>query len=164
LNEIKLVRPAFGRVTQNALQNLKGARMSEPKQTRDLCAELTKLGAKVRVIQGGARFQQSGWPDRWLCHPAWHGHLEMKDVNGSLSSLQRSVIRDINARCPGTAFVVRFPNTLEDSDGNVLGMWYNEAGLLALLARVGHCQNVVSRDVLEAKGAKYSIGAIHRGA
>lgn len=107
--------------------------------TRRTCEALTRLGCKVRAIVATRR-QQPGWPDRWLCHERWHGHLEFKGVETKLTTLQRIVIREINLRQPGTAFVVRRAGPdadagyIEDHDENELWRFDDAAGLLEGLA------------------------------
>lgn len=106
--------------------------------TRSICQKLEAHGCKVRSIVA-SRMQQPGWPDRWVTHRLWHGHLEFKGEDTVLTALQRIVIRDINLRQPGTAFVVRCaqkPNwpeagRIEDHDGKVLHEFDNVRGLLA---------------------------------
>jgi hypothetical protein len=58
--------------------------------------------------------QQAGLPDRILIHrylprPAF---LEMKNDDNKLSAKQYYMHKEINDRCPHTAFVVRFKNEI----------------------------------------------------
>lgn len=75
--------------------------------TRDLCTALECCGAYIKPHVASV-FNQPGWPDRWVCHRLWHGHLEFKRDKEQLSPLQRKRIAEINKRQPATAFVVRF--------------------------------------------------------
>ena len=110
--------------------------MTESEWTRRVCKEMEQSGAVVRSIVARKR-QAPGWPDRWIGHPWWHGHLEFKGAETRLTKLQEIVIRRIVARRPGTAYVVRFPGILEDHEGVKLGDFTGGLGLLILLKRLG---------------------------
>jgi hypothetical protein len=81
--------------------------MSESKQTRQLCTDLRGLGCLVRVLSI-SRYQEAGWPDRWLACPWWHGHLEFKGAGGKLTKLQQIRLKQLHEMQPYTALVVRF--------------------------------------------------------
>ena len=90
--------------------------MNESARTRQLCAALQKRGAIVHALQivvtddgeeQQVRAQSPGWPDRWLCHPLWHGHLEFKAWNGRLTDKQRYVLKKLHLLQPYTALIVR---------------------------------------------------------
>ncbi len=102
---------------------------TESAQTRALCHGLRECGALVKSHVGN-RMQGSGWPDRWICHPMWQGHLEFKGEHGKLSTIQRRMIDEINIRQPGSAFVARFCDegiVIESSNGARLAVvpWSN---------------------------------------
>jgi hypothetical protein len=97
---------------------------TEPELTRAFCAALAARGALVKA-HVASLMNDSGWPDRWICHRLWHGHLEFKGEWTAVTALQKKRIRDVEARQPGTAFVAKFTADghgiqLEDADGAVL--------------------------------------------
>lgn len=106
---------------------------TETKLTRELCRALEKLGALTLSLTA-SRYQQPGWPDRWVCHRAFTGWLEFKGPDTQVTPLQLERMRQINERSPGSAFVVRFPDRVEYL-GNVMSdSWDGTAsGLLAQL-------------------------------
>lgn len=114
--------------------------MSESEQTRRLCAELRELGCIVRSIVG-TRMQEPGWPDRYLCHRLWHGHLEFKLWHEQLAPLQRKRAHDLNVRQPMTCLVVRHGAPLsclelpakQRADDEALAMFVGAAQLLLAL-------------------------------
>jgi hypothetical protein len=79
---------------------------TESDMTRTLCRALEERGALVKA-HAASRMNAPGWPDRWVCHRLWHGHLEMKRGDEPLTPLQRRRAAEIDARQPGTVFVVR---------------------------------------------------------
>jgi hypothetical protein len=74
--------------------------------TRVVRDELTARGALVMVAAAN-RYTVPGWPDRWVCHCLWAGWLELKTEDGLVSALQARRVREICARRPGTAWVLR---------------------------------------------------------
>jgi hypothetical protein len=96
---------------------------TEPELTRAFCAALAARGALVKA-HVASLMNDSGWPDRWICHRLWHGHLEFKGPRTAVTALQAKRIREVEARQPGTAYVARFVGEgfvqLEDADGAVL--------------------------------------------
>jgi hypothetical protein len=95
--------------------------MTETQLTNELCKALEDVGAYVKAHVASA-MNPSGWPDRWLCHRLWHGHIEFK-LGTSLTPLQAKRIKEVNRRQPGTAFVVRFAEgglRIEGADGMML--------------------------------------------
>jgi hypothetical protein len=106
--------------------------MSESSDTRDLCAQLKKFNAVVYAVVG-SQFAHPGWPDRYVHHRYWCGWLEFKAPKGSLSKLQREVIHKLNELKPGSAFVVRHPDSVEDCDGRVLAEFSSAHDLLLKL-------------------------------
>lgn len=93
-------------------------------------------GAVVLALVAGKR-QSPGWPDRYVCHPAFHGWLEFKGENTRLRPLQRAVMERLNLRRPRTALVVRAPGRVEDHEGRLLDEFDGTGGsLLAALRRV----------------------------
>lgn len=81
--------------------------------------ELTARGALVAVMAAN-RYTVPGWPDRWVGHRLWTGWLELKTEDGVVSALQAQRVRDIRARRPGTAWVLRLRGdhwVLQGADG-----------------------------------------------
>ena len=113
----------------------------ECEQTRKLCDELTRCGAICISLQAG--MFTSGWPDRLVWHKNWRGFLEMKRHDGQLSARQRKNLQDLWRRCPGSCFVVWFPEpgknlcTLTTYDGTVRGGFTTAEYLLDLLLVLG---------------------------
>lgn len=62
------------------------------------------------------------------------GWLEFKGPKTRLTNLQKIFIRELNARHPGIAYVVRQPRYIEDHEGNVLETFNDEMDLLNKLA------------------------------
>ena len=113
--------------------------MSESEETRGMCRALEALGAMTYPLVAG-RYTPSGWPDRYLHHRRWHGFIEFKSPSREVEPLQRRMLRELNARCPGSAFVVRLPYTVEDASGKVLSTFDGTAaGLLATLEVLSTC-------------------------
>jgi len=108
--------------------------MIESKWTRKVCEDLKRQNAKV-VAFVGQIMQESGIPDRYVCHRLWQGFLEFKGIKTKLQLHQEIFIREISAR-GGNAYVVRFPGIVEDSRGIVLGKFTDAIGLLRLLANL----------------------------
>jgi hypothetical protein len=80
---------------------------TEPELTRELCKGLVKLGCMIQARVGSKR-QAPGWPDRWLCHTLWTGHVEFKGRDTAIEPLQLKIVRDLNAIRPDTAYIARF--------------------------------------------------------
>jgi len=106
--------------------------MKEGQWTRKVCASLKKCNAVIFACVAQA-MQEPGWPDRWICHRRWRGWLEFKGVNTRLSAIQRKKIDDLNARQPGSAYVVRQPGIVEDTKGNELARFTTAVELLKIL-------------------------------
>jgi hypothetical protein len=66
------------------------------------------------------KFQEPGWPDRYVHHRYWHGWLEFKGEHTRLDKKQRIIIARLNERVPDSAFVVRWPDRIEDEEGELL--------------------------------------------
>ncbi len=106
--------------------------MSESKETKRFCAELTAAGAMVFATVGGVKgggivMQDTGWPDRFVQSRWWCGWIEFKAGSNRLSSKQKHIGGELERRAePGNLnyFVVRFrPDgdiNIEDSHGDVL--------------------------------------------
>jgi len=117
--------------------------MTESESTRRLCEELEQCGCLVKP-HVASMMNQPGWPDRWVCHRLWHGHLEMKAGDGELSPLQRRRLSEIERRQPGTAFVLRFVRDeegrpvmqVERSDGHRYGSVESARHLMESLAGI----------------------------
>lgn len=87
---------------------------------------------KRRVLDGVTRcngmvfhivasmMQEPGWPDEYIQHRYWRGFLEFKGKNTRLSAKQKIIIRELNERCPGSAYVVRYPDRIENEKGELI--------------------------------------------
>lgn len=64
--------------------------------------------------------QQPGWPDRYVHHKYWAGWLEIKGEKTRVTDLQAKVMRELNNRRPGSAFVLRLPGLIESESGETL--------------------------------------------
>jgi len=100
----------------------KCAKVSESAFTRWFCERLTRVNAYcVPIVASG--MQQSGLPDRYVCHHKFRGWLEFKKGDGRLSEAQRLTIKSLQER-GDVAFVVRaYRGTwvfAEDITGEVL--------------------------------------------
>lgn len=78
---------------------------TEPQWTREICKRLLAVNTRVYAIVGGLR-QQSGLPDRYICHSIWQGWLEFKNVYTPLDARQKIELRELNRRQPGIAFIL----------------------------------------------------------
>ena len=108
----------------------------ECKRTRDLCTDLRARGAMVFAVVGSV-MQEPGWPDRYVHHVWWSGWIEFKDGTRRLTPKQQYVIRELNARRPCSAFVVRFPDRVENDLGDLQIEFDGSAmGLLLSLQRL----------------------------
>ena len=101
---------------------------SECAWTRDVCAYLRdRLACIVKAEFAGSKFQQPGWPDRWLCHTLWVGWLEFKGDETRVTLLQRKRMADIWNRQPASVFIVRRGvdcNLIQHHyDDELLGLW-----------------------------------------
>jgi len=135
--------------------------MNECPQTRDMCRQLEALGAMTYPLQAN-QFAPAGWPDRYICHPVWHGHLEFKGANTDLTIKQIHVMKELNARQPGCAFVVRDTGLiagqieLPESGRIVLATFENAAGLLVALADLSNRPvNTALRALIDKHHARY---------
>lgn len=112
------------------------AKKRERDHTAWLTRQLRDAGAEVVVVQACA--EVSGYPDRIVWHPRWHGWIEMKGVSTKLATRQRAVLQRLEERCPGRAVIVR--SLVEDElfgveawDGSRIGAFETAAELLMLL-------------------------------
>lgn len=77
-------------------------------ETREFCKLLRdKYNAMVYPLIANEK-APPGWPDRYLHHAYWHGHLEFKSEHGRASKQQEIIVRDLCTRVPGSAFFVWF--------------------------------------------------------
>lgn len=81
----------------------------ECKKTKEMCLDLLRHNAVVVPYVGSER-QPSGYPDRIVWHSQWHGWIEFKD-KAVIGTLQQKRWRELNARVPGSAVIVRFGDT-----------------------------------------------------
>jgi hypothetical protein len=142
-------------------------RESEAQWTHTICLRLVdQCGCLVKPEFAASRYQQPGWPDRYIVHPIWTGHLEFKIENGILSTIQRRRIQAIWLRNPGTVFVVRrgawdsaiggyAPNRIDRADNGDNGNGNNNAMLWSepeeLLLKLGAYYELIqqSRKVVD---------------
>lgn len=110
-------------------------RKQEIEWTHKVVQEMRNCNARVTAIVAHAR-QEPGIPDRYVCHTYWAGWLEFKGAETKVTVKQSIFIREHNKRHPETAFVVRYPNVIEDHDGHILEEWDGTGkGLLVALGR-----------------------------
>lgn len=100
--------------------------MTESKWTRKICCEMEECNAIVTAMVA-SMMQQPGIPDRHVCHAHWGGWLEFKGERTRLTDVQKIFVREQNRRRPGTAFVVRAPDRIEDHEG-VLVSYFDGTG------------------------------------
>lgn len=106
--------------------------MNETKWTGIICDEMEKCNAIIFACVA-QKMQAPGWPDRQVTHRYWMGWLEFKGETTKVTKLQKKRIRDLNARQPGTAYVVRYPDKIEDQDGNLQALFANGLDLIKAL-------------------------------
>lgn len=99
--------------------------MTESESTRRFCQEMVKLNAVVFSIVG-SNMQSPGWPDRYIAHRRWAGWIEFKGPRTRLAHLQALRIRALRERGVN-AVIVRFPNRIEDENGELLGVFDGSA-------------------------------------
>lgn len=110
--------------------------MTESEWTRDICAGIRLCNGIVQAIVG-SKMQDPGWPDRFICHRYWRGHIEFKGAKTRLTDKQRIIIRGLRERQPGSAYVVRYPDRIEDHEGELLATFDGTAlGLLKTLQQI----------------------------
>lgn len=81
-------------------------RETESQWTKKVCEELRKCNALVFSLVA-QRAGEAGWPDRYVCHKLWNGWLEFKGKATKLKQKQACMIRELNVRQPGSAFIIR---------------------------------------------------------
>ena len=69
-------------------------------------SEMLKKGGAVVFKIVGSEMQESGWPDRWICHRRWKGWLENKMGSRQATALQARKLKDLRERGEA-AFVLR---------------------------------------------------------
>ncbi len=115
---------------------------NECSETRALCRLLEQCNALTYAAVGG-QYGASGWPDRFVAHPAWSGWLEMKTGNRKLSAGQQNVLRRLN-EAGVRAYVLRLGNLnvyVEAWDGATLLVHpvpRSGRGAASLLAALGN--------------------------
>lgn len=122
--------------------------------TKQLKKELTEAGA-ILIVQHGGRFA-SGWPDRLVFHPLWHGLLELKGRTTKLGEHQAANIAKLWRRCPGGVYVVRHDGTerrasgyVQREDGTVVATFTSGRQLLERLHQLRIMANASSRGNIE---------------
>lgn len=79
---------------------------SEGELKRAFCDDAKKHNAIVFHIVANMR-QEAGFPDTFISHIEWQGHIEFKRVDiGKVEPKQEWFIREINQRKPFTALFV----------------------------------------------------------
>ena len=88
--------------------------------TRWFCSELLKCNCFIQAVVG-SEMQMPGWPDRYVVHRLWRGHLEFKWEGGRTRPAQVDVMRELLKRgCPAIIVrgfkcgLVRFENAFDD--------------------------------------------------
>lgn len=109
--------------------------MTESEWTRDVCDYLVKrCGCVVKPEFAASRYQQHGWPDRWLCSAVWTGWLEWKGSDTPIQLNQVMRMREIWLREPGGVYVVRKGagglNLIQHYEGSNLATWRTPEELL----------------------------------
>lgn len=89
---------------------------TESPWTKRVCDELRKCNALVFSLIA-QRAGEAGWPDRYVCHKLWSGWLEFKGNATKLKRKQAFVIRELNVRQPGSAFIIRKDGSKDDGGG-----------------------------------------------
>jgi hypothetical protein len=131
--------------------------MTESERTRVICEQVRARGWIALTLHGGSVHQTPGMPDRWFaCCDAvrsWHGYVEFKGPDGTLSAAQRQLMRRMRTIDKTSAYVARFhgrhggPIGLEDADGQRLGETLEECGV-ELLEKIMGWNAVVNVDKL----------------
>lgn len=93
--------------------------MTESEWTRLVCEEMSRCNTIIFPCVA-SKMQAAGWPDRWVCHKLWCGWLEFKGENTLLTVKQHHIIYSLNKRQPCSAFVVRWPNRIENEEGELI--------------------------------------------
>lgn len=93
--------------------------MNETQWTKTITDDMKKCNAMVFAIVGSL-MQEPGWPDRFISHSVWQGHLEFKGVKTKLEAKQAFIVRELNRRKEGTAYVIRQPDRIEDHRGSLV--------------------------------------------
>lgn len=108
---------------------------SESKGSRRLYRELRAHNALVLALVAH-RAQEGGWPDCFVCHTLWQGWLEIKADKTIISTKQHYIIQELNARHAASAFVIRLPDRIEDTKGELILRFTDAKDLLLKLHRV----------------------------
>lgn len=107
--------------------------MNESQWTRAICDDAKMLNTKVTAFVG-SMMQEDGIPDRYWCHTYWCGWLEFKGPKTKLRPKQRIFIREHSERQPGSAYVIRQPDRIENHLGELVAYFDGTAqGLLLVL-------------------------------
>lgn len=117
----------------------KAERESESQGSRRLYRELRAHNALVLALVAH-RAQEGGWPDCFVCHTLWRGWLELKADKTLVSLKQRYIIKELNARRSGSAFVIRLPDRIEDTKGELI-LRFTDAR--DLLLKLHHVQSIL---------------------
>lgn len=94
----------------------------ESSWTREVMRQMQLLGC-CTVTLSASRRQQNGVPDRWVAGPKNFGFacwLEFKGRRTPIRGDQRLLLRNIRARAPHAAYVVRYPGQVTDEAGTLL--------------------------------------------
>ena len=84
-----------------------GRGMTESQFTKYFCDRLKKVNALVLVLSGGNNLQQSGLPDRYVCHTRFRGWIEFKKDQYALQEHQRAICEGLSER-GDTVIVCRY--------------------------------------------------------
>lgn len=80
---------------------------SEIPYTRFVCGLMENRFNAVVIPYVASQRNRPNVPDRIVWHKYWQGFIEFKGVDTPLRDGQRIMINMLNARCPGSAWVVR---------------------------------------------------------
>lgn len=122
----------------------------ESKFTGHLSRDLERFGCLV-IPYAATQFNQSGWPDRIWWHRLWQGFIEIKVKQNQTTDLQAHRIAALNAKRPGSAFVVRIvaatermsEGFVENELGVPMGRWNGRS--IELIHELARLTEILSR-------------------
>ena len=115
---------------------------TETKWTRDICQEIKGLNGLVFAIVASER-QEPGWPDRFICHRRWNGHIEFKGRKTPIGGKQKLILRRLRER-GANACITRYPDRIETPDGELIARFDGTGrGLLKTLRDLDPLKNLL---------------------
>lgn len=105
-----------------------------------ICQQMRECNAMVFAIVPSI-YMEPGWPDVHVHHAYWRGWIEFKGAETLLTEKQRVVIRELNKRHSGSAFIARHSGNenvgyLMDERNDKLGIFETGKELLKILAKL----------------------------